>query len=85
NFVQGGAALSVLCRLNEIGLRVVNCGTATSCTEIAQVIHRPVMLGTYDFHQGAAMQPEQAQQALLIGKEQLDELQQAGCDFFMAG
>lgn len=85
NFVNGGAAVSVLAKLHGMGLAVVNCGTAESCEQLTGVIHRPVMAGTADFSQQAAMSAKQAQQALAIGKEQLERLQQQGCDLFIAG
>ena len=85
NFVAGGAAVSVLARMQSIGLSVVNCGTATPCADLPGVIHCPVMLGTQDFSQQAAMSPEQAQQALRIGAEQVERLHAEGCDLFMAG
>ncbi len=85
NFVAGGAAVSVLANLHAIGLSVVNCGTATPCADLPGVIHCPVMPGTRDFSQQAAMSPEQAQQALRIGAEQVERLHAEGCDLFMAG
>ena len=85
NFVAGGAAVAVLARLNGIGLSVVNCGTVTPSDHLVGVIQRPVMPGTEDFSQQAAMSPEQAQQALRIGAEQVERLHADGCDLFMAG
>lgn len=85
NFVAGGAAISVLSRLNQFELSVVNCGTATPCNELAGVIHKPVAAGTEDFSQQAAMSPVEAEQALRVGAEQLDRLHRNGCDLFMAG
>lgn len=85
NFVAGGAAVAVLARLHGIGLSVVNCGTVTPCEHLAGVIQCPVMPGTQDFSQQAAMSPAQAQQALRIGAEQVERLHAEGCDLFMAG
>lgn len=85
NFVQGGAAVSVLCRQHDIALRVVNCGTATPCPAFSNVIQQPVRAGTADFSVQPAMTEVQAQQALAIGQAQLDELAQAGCDLFLGG
>lgn len=85
NFVAGGAAVAVLANLHAIGLSVVNCGTATPCDALAGVIHCPVMPGTRDFSQQAAMSQEQAQQALRIGAEQVERLHADSCDLLMAG
>ncbi|MEN9464007.1 MAG: hypothetical protein RL217_188 [Pseudomonadota bacterium] len=85
NFVQGGAAVSVLCQQHGIRLRVVNCGTATPCPDFPSVVQMSVMAGTMDFSVQAAMTEAQALQALAIGQAQVDELVQAGCDVFLGG
>lgn len=85
NFVQGGAAVSALCRAQNIALRVINCGTASACEHLTGIEHQPIAQGTADFSQQAAMSLEQAQQALLIGKQQVEQVQQQGCDFLLAG
>lgn len=85
NFVQGGAAVSVLCQQHGISLKVVNCGTATPCPDFPKVVQAPVMAGTMDFSVQAAMTEAQALQALAIGQAQVDELAQAGCDLFLGG
>ncbi|MFY9180292.1 MAG: nicotinate-nucleotide--dimethylbenzimidazole phosphoribosyltransferase [Venatoribacter sp.] len=84
NFVQGGAAVSVLARHHGIGMSVVNCGTALPC-DVAGIVQRPLMAGTHDFSLRPAMSAKQVQQALGVGKEQVERLQQSGCDFFIAG
>jgi len=85
NFVAGGAAISVLSRVNQFELSVVNCGTAIPCDQLEGVIHHPLAAGTADFSQQPAMTCDQAQQALKVGADQLQRLQQAGCDLFIAG
>src|SRR5690554_2882413 len=72
NFVKGGAAVATLCRQQGIELAVINCGTAHSCEDLANIIHRPIMPGTADFSVQAAMSPAQALQALNLGKEQVE-------------
>ncbi|MEQ3633372.1 nicotinate-nucleotide--dimethylbenzimidazole phosphoribosyltransferase [Thalassolituus sp.] len=84
NFIAGGAAISVLARFHQMGLTVVNCGTAIPCEYLQGVIHRPVAAGTEDFSLQAAMTNEQAQQALDIGAEIIDQLE-VGSDLFIAG
>lgn len=85
NFVNGGAAVSILARQQEVGLSVVNCGTAEACEQLPNIIHTPVMAGTADFSQQAAMTTEQALQAIAIGKVQVERLHKQGCDLFFAG
>lgn len=85
NFVNGGAAVSALCAAQGIQLKVINCGTATPCEHLPKVEHYPVALGTQDFSKQAAMSLKQAEQALNIGKQQVEQAKALGCDFVMAG
>ncbi len=85
NFVSGGAAVATLCQQQGIELRVINCGTANACEHLAKIIHKPIMPGTHDFSQQAAMSTEQALLALTLGKEQVEHAYASGCDFLMLG
>ncbi len=64
---------------------MINCGTAHPCEHLAKIIHQPIMTGTHDFSQQAAMSAEQTLQALNIGKAQVDRVFNSGCDFLMLG
>lgn len=85
NFVSGGAAVAVLAAHYGMSLSVINCGTALPCDDIAGVEQRPVMAGTQDFSVQAAMSSEQAEQALRIGFDHLNDLALKQCDLFIAG
>ncbi len=85
NFVNGGAAVATLCKQQGIQLSVINCGTAASCEHLTQITHKPIMAGTHDFSQQAAMSNEQTLAALSLGKEQAERAHQQGCDFLMLG
>ena len=85
NFVNGGAAVATLCKQQGIQLSVINCGTAASCEHLTQITHKPIMAGTHDFSQQAAMSNEQTLAALSLGKEQAEQAHQQGCDFLMLG
>lgn len=85
NFVSGGAAVATLCRQQGIELRVINCGTANACEHLPGIIHQPIMAGTHDFSQQAAMSSEQALLALTLGREQVEQAHRNGCDFVMLG
>lgn len=85
NFVNGGAAVATLCKQQGIELSVINCGTATACEHIANIIHQPIMAGTHDFSQQAAMSAEQTLLALALGKEHVERVVAKGCDFLMLG
>jgi nicotinate-nucleotide--dimethylbenzimidazole phosphoribosyltransferase len=66
NYVQGGAAISVLARSLGAPLTVVDVGTYSDC-QIPEVLHRKIARGTMNFVQGPAMRPEQADHALAAG------------------
>lgn len=90
NFVKGGAAISVLAKHHQADLAVVNCGTAFpldfSKDELAAIRHCSVATGTQDFSQQAAMTEEQAQSALKIGADLIDEKhQQQSLSLFIGG
>jgi len=85
NFVKGGAAVATLCKQQQIELSVINCGTATACEHLTNIIHRPIMPGTHDFSQQAAMSAEQTLLALTLGKEQVERVASNACDFLMLG
>ena len=85
NFVNGGAAVATSCKQQGIQLSVINCGTAESCEHLTQITHKPIMAGTHDFSQQAAMSNEQTLAALSLGKEQAEQAHQQGCDFLMLG
>ena len=85
NFMNNGAAVATLCQQQGIALRVINCGTASPCEHLTTIIHRPIMAGTADFSQQAAMSPEQSLQALNLGKEQVEQAHAKGCDFLLLG
>lgn len=85
NFVNGGAAVATLCKQQGIELSVINCGTATACEHIANIIHQPIMAGTHDFSQQAAMSTEQTLLALALGKKHVERVVAKGCDFLMLG
>ena len=85
NFVNGGAAVATLCKQQGIELSVINCGTAHPCEHLANIIHQPIMAGSHDFSQQAAMSPKQTLQALALGREQVERVYASGCDFLMLG
>jgi nicotinate-nucleotide--dimethylbenzimidazole phosphoribosyltransferase len=66
NYVQGGAAISVLARSLGAPLTVVDVGTYSD-RDIPQVLHRKIARGTMNFAQEPAMRPEQAEDALTAG------------------
>lgn len=84
NFVQGGAAISVLAKLWGAHLEVVDVGVASS-TPIAGVINAKIAAGTANFTQTAAMTPSQLDLALLTGADAAQRAALAKAQLFIGG
>ncbi len=85
NFASGGAAIAVLARQLKATLKVCNVGTVNELETIEGVIDCRISAGTADFSHQAAMTTAQLEQALAIGKQQLDQAHTEGCDLFIGG
>ena len=85
NFVVGGAAVSVLARVQNIPLEVVDLGTIDPSLELPGVRHLRLGAGTANFAQGPAMSVEQCLLALAAGRDAVARAQAAGTDLFLAG
>jgi nicotinate-nucleotide--dimethylbenzimidazole phosphoribosyltransferase len=85
NFVDGGAAISVLAKQLGIELVLVDVGINGELFEGTNVIHRRIRNGTHNFARQAAMTRDECQQALLVGKEIIDAAKNTGMDFLIAG
>jgi nicotinate-nucleotide--dimethylbenzimidazole phosphoribosyltransferase len=88
NFVKGGAAISVLAKVNQADLKVINCGTAFEvdfADDYDALIDKQIAAGTADLSQQSAMTPEQLEQALCIGQHVVEQGKKDGIDLFIAG
>ncbi len=78
NFLDGGAAISVLSRELGADFSVVNVGTVSplpdSYTAHEHLVNANIALGTTDFSTGAAMTDEQLEKALILGKSQVENI-----------
>lgn len=78
NFVNGGAAINVLCRLHQLGLSVVDAGVAFQFEPTLPIIHAKIAAGTADYRQQSAMATGQVQQAITWGRAVVQQLTAAG-------
>ena len=88
NFVNGGAAISVLADVNKAELKVVNCGTAFEidfADDYAALLDLQVAAGTADLSLQSAMSAEQLEQALSIGQQVIEQSKKESVDLFIAG
>lgn len=85
NFVNGGAAISVLARQLGATLEVINTGTLANPADLPRVIHEPVAPQTQNFCEGDAMTDIQWQQALAIGRRAVQRAEQHQAHLFIGG
>lgn len=84
NFVNGGAAISVLARQLAAQLDVVDLGTVAPL-DLPGVRHLRIGAGTANFVQAPAMTAEQGQAALEAGRDSVRRAKTAGSELFVGG
>ncbi len=84
NFVNGGAAISVLSDMAGAELKVINTGMANLVDHPA-VIQKSIASGTANMAKGPAMTEEQALQALNLGFEMAEAAIDDGVDLLITG
>ncbi|EKG36912.1 MULTISPECIES: nicotinate-nucleotide--dimethylbenzimidazole phosphoribosyltransferase [Pseudomonas] len=84
NFVNGGAAISVLARQLSAQLDVVDLGTV-SPMDLPGVRHLRIGAGTANFVQGPAMSVEQGLAALQAGRDSVLRAKAVGTELFIGG
>lgn len=85
NFVNGGAAISVLARQLGAQLDVVDLGTVTPMLDLAGVRHLQLGAGTANFATGPAMTDAQGLKALQAGRDCVVRARAAGSELFIGG
>lgn len=85
NFVNGGAAISVLARQLNAQLEVVDLGTIDPHLDLPGVRHLRVGPGTANFAQAPAMTWEQGLQALQGGRDSALRAAASGAQLFIGG
>ena len=69
NFLNGGAAINVLCRHNNIGISIVDMGVNFDFNKAEGLIDRKIAMGTRNFLKGEAMTETEALRALQAGAD----------------
>ena len=69
NFLNGGAAINVFCRQNNISLHVVDAGVKTDLPEGTELINENIGRGTKNFCKEAAMSLDECEMAIEKGAE----------------
>ncbi|VVN66807.1 nicotinate-nucleotide--dimethylbenzimidazole phosphoribosyltransferase [Pseudomonas fluorescens] len=85
NFVNGGAAISVLARQLGAQLEVVDLGTVNSSLKLPGVRHLNIAAGTQNFVNAPAMTQAQGELALQAGRDSVRRALAAGAELFIGG
>ena len=85
NFVNGGAAISVLARQLGAALEVVDLGTVTPSLNLPGVRHLHIGAGTANFAHGPAMTVAQGELALQAGRDSVFRARETGAQLFIGG
>jgi len=85
NFVNGGAAISVLARRLAARLEVVDLGTTTPLDDLPGVQHVRIAAGTRNFIKAPAMSFDEGLQALQAGRDSVLRAKAGGSELFIGG
>ncbi len=85
NFLRGGAAINVLARQAGARVTVVDIGIAAELEPLPGLVQCKVMPGTRNQAQGPAMTRTEAEQALQVGVDVLNEEAARGLDLVATG
>src|SRR6266545_4563724 len=85
NFLHGGAAINVLARQAGARVTVVDIGVATDFEPMPGLIQRKIMCGTRNLVQGPAMTRDEAEQAIQVGADVLNDEAARGLDIVATG
>ena len=84
NFVRGGAAISVLAKENKANLEIIDVGVK-SLPELDRVINASVANATQNIAKNDAMDAEQLQCALQVGKDAAERAKEGNTQLFIGG
>lgn len=84
-FAEGGSAISVLARVLDAELEVLNLGTVEDPGTMASVLNARLGPGTANFTQASAMSAHQVAQALLTGRHAVERAKLAGAQLLIVG
>lgn len=85
NFINGGAAISVLAKELGASLEVVNTGTYADPADLPGVVHAPIAQQTANFLLHAAMDEAQWQQALTLGQDSVARALEHKAQLYIGG
>lgn len=85
NFLRGGAAINVLAQQAGARVAIVDIGVAQEFEPLPGLLRRKVLCGTRNLAQGPAMTRSEAEQAIQVGIDVLNEEAGNGLDIVATG
>lgn len=85
NFVEGGAAISVLAKELGATLTVVDVGVNAAASQSANVVVKRIVDGTANFSKHPAMSFDALDKALVVGRDVAEEAITNGMQLFIGG
>jgi len=80
NFLNQGAAINVFTNQHDIGIKIIDAGVGKDFDPTLDIVNAKIDYGTASFLQGPAMTPEQCEQAIEAGAEQVKICHREGCN-----
>ncbi|MBD8490843.1 nicotinate-nucleotide--dimethylbenzimidazole phosphoribosyltransferase [Echinicola sp. CAU 1574] len=80
NFISGGAAINVLAKQNNIAVKVVDAGVNHDFGNLPGLVNAKIALGTKNYLEEPAMSTEQANEAIQMGANIVEEIFTNGCN-----
>ncbi len=85
NFLNGGAAINVFCKQNNIDLKIVDAGVNHTFDKIAGLIDAKIDFGTKNYQNEPAMTPDQCTDAIETGANLIADTYNNGCNIIGFG
>jgi len=85
NYLQGGAAISVLAKLQGIDLWIVDAGVNADCRPHPRLVEAKIRRGTRDFIKEPAMTAKERDDALTRGRQVVAQVAPAGSNTLILG
>lgn len=85
NFTHGGGGVNMFCRQHGFDLSIVDVGVDYDLTSVSGITHRKIARGTRNFRYEAAMNEQEYEAALQVGRNLIDMCHTKGCNIVSIG
>lgn len=85
NFLNGGAAINVFCKQNNINLKIIDAGVNGNFDSHSLLLKHKIARGTYDYSLQKAMSKEQCELAIETGRKIVRQIYSQGTNIIGFG